>query len=218
MKLKKTNIILLGIVLLTISVTAGLYSRLPEKMASRWNAKGEVDGYMSKLTAVWLMPMIMIVVIAVFKLLPKIDPKKENYKKFAPYYDGFIIVFCVFLLSIQFFMLLWNLGVKLGINAFTAVAVGLLFFYIGILCQHAKRNWFIGIRTPWTLSSDTVWDKTHKIGGKLFKAAGLVTIGGAFFSDYVLFFIIVPVLGVAAFTLIYSYIEFQREKNQTSGF
>ncbi|MDD5458484.1 MAG: DUF1648 domain-containing protein [Phycisphaerae bacterium] len=215
MNIKKTDIILVGIILLTVVVTAVLYPRLPEKMASHWNAKGEVDGYMNKLTAVWLMPVIMIVIILTFKLLPKIDPRKENYKKFAPYYDGFIIVFCLFLLSVQYFMLLWNLGIKLSVNMFVAVAVGLLFFYIGILCEHAKRNWFVGIRTPWTLSSDIVWDKTHKIGGKLFKAAGLVAIAGAFFSDYIMYFILIPVICVSMFTLIYSYIGFKREKAQS---
>ena len=92
-----------------------------------------------------------------------------------------------------------------------APAFGILFYYCGILTENAKRNWFIGIRTPWTLSNDVVWDKTHKIGGKLFKIAGAVALFGIFFQKYTLFFILAPVILVAAYTIIYSYFEYQKE-------
>jgi len=77
--------------------------------------------------------------------------------------------------------------------------------------ENAKRNWFIGIRTPWTLSSDGVWKKTNLIGGKLFKIAGIIAIIGSFFQDYIIFFIIVPIISIAIFTIVYSYIEYQKE-------
>jgi len=60
-------------------------------------------------------------------------------------------------------------------------ALGILFYYCGILIENAKRNWFIGIRTPWTLSNEKVWERTHKIGGKLFKIAGLIAFLWYFF-------------------------------------
>ena len=65
---------------------------------------------------------------------------------------------------------------------FIIPAFAVLLFYIGILIKHAKRNWFIGIRTPWTLSSDKVWDKTHALGGKLFQVSAVITLGGIFFD------------------------------------
>ncbi|HDM23196.1 MAG TPA: SdpI family protein, partial [Methanomicrobia archaeon] len=79
------------------------------------------------------------------------------------------------------------------------------------LLENAKRNWFIGIRTPWTLSSEDVWNRTHKIGGKLFKVLGLVVIFGIFFQKYVLFFFLVPLLLVAGYLVVYSYFEYQKE-------
>jgi uncharacterized membrane protein len=87
-----------------------------------------------------------------------------------------------------------------------------LFFYCGVLCERAKRNWFIGIRTPWTLSSDRVWEKTHRVGGKLFKIAGVIALIGAMFQRYAVFLVIVPAIAVAVFTIVYSLVIYQREK------
>jgi uncharacterized membrane protein len=112
----------------------------------------------------------------------------------------------------QYFILLWNLGVKIRPNVFFPIGIGLLIFYGGILCEHVKKNWFVGIRTPWTLSSDAVWEKTHRVGGRLFKITGLIVIAGVFFEKYICFFILVPVLVITVFLLVYSYLEYQKEK------
>ncbi|MEM2728714.1 MAG: SdpI family protein, partial [Candidatus Bathyarchaeia archaeon] len=87
----------------------------------------------------------------------------------------------------------------------------LLFFYIGILCENSRRNWFIGIRTPWTLSSDRVWEKTHRLGGKLFKAAGVIAMLGALIQEHAFILILAPIIFAAAYTIIYSYVEYQKE-------
>jgi uncharacterized membrane protein len=184
---------------------------MPEEMASHWNAKGEANGYMSKFWGLFLMPFILVGVALYFNVIPRIDPLKANIEKFRKYYDGFIILFFIFMLSIHFQVILWNLGVKISPNVTLPIGLGVLFFYIGILCENAKRNWFIGIRTPWTLSSERVWEKTHKTGGKLFKIAGIIVFVGVFFWSYALFFILVPVILVAAYTIIYSYVEYQKE-------
>jgi uncharacterized membrane protein len=79
------------------------------------------------------------------------------------------------------------------------------------LLEKAKRNWFIGIRTAWTLSSDTVWDKTHQLGAKLFKVTGLICLVGVFFQQYAFVFLIAPVLLVSLYLVIYSYVEYRKE-------
>jgi uncharacterized membrane protein len=94
---------------------------------------------------------------------------------------------------------------------FLSPALAILFYYSGILIENAKMNWFIGIRTPWTLSSDKVWDKTHKIGGKLFKIAGVINLLAIFYQNYTIFFIVVPVIIVSIYTVVYSYFEYQKE-------
>ena len=208
MNIRKSEIIILGIILLSFTVGIYFYPQMPEKMASHWNAKGQVDGYMSKFWGLFLMPLISVGLFLLFIAIPKIDP---NIEKFRKYYDGFVILIIVFLFYLYLTTIFWNIGIRFSMIQLLAPAFGILFYYCGILTENAKRNWFIGIRTPWTLSNDVVWEKTHKIGGKLFKAAGVVAFIGIFFQNYALFFILVPVISVAVYTIIYSYVKYQKE-------
>jgi len=209
--MRKSEITILGIILLSFIISIYFYPQMPEKIASHWNAQGQVDGYMSKFWGLFLMPFILVGLALLFVAIPRIDPLKANIEKFRKYYDGFIILFFIFMLSIHFQVILWNLGIRISPNVIVPIGIGILFFYTGILCENVKRNWFIGIRTPWTLSNERVWEKTHKIGGELFKITGVITFIGVFFQRYMLFFIFVPLISVAAYTIVYSYIEYQKE-------
>ena len=184
---------------------------MPEKMATHWNAAGKVDCYMSKSAALFLMPLVLVGIVLLFAVIPKIDPLKANIEKFRKYYDGFIILLSIFILSIHYQIILWSLGVKISPNVILPIGLGLLFFYTGILCENAKRNWFIGIRTPWTISNETVWNKTHKLGGRLFKISGIIALLGLLFQQYALWFVLVPVLSVAIYTIVYSYFEYKKQ-------
>ena len=124
----------------------------------------------------------------------------------------------IFLFYIYLLTVFWNIGTRFNMSQFVIPALGILFYYIGILAENAKRNWFIGIKNPWTLSSEVVWDKTHKIGGKLFKFAGLTAFLGIIFPKSAIFFVIIPVISVAVYTLIYSYFEYQKETNPSDRF
>ncbi|MDZ7262279.1 MAG: SdpI family protein [candidate division KSB1 bacterium] len=209
--MRKTEIVILALVLLSFLIGSYFYPRLPEKVASHWNTRGEVDGYMSKFWGLFLMPFVLIGLALLFIAIPRIDPLKANIEKFRKYFDGFIVLFFIFMLAIYLQIILWNTRIKISPNIAFPIGLGLLFFYIGILCEKAKRNWFIGIRTPWTLSNENVWERTHKIGGKLFKIAGVVALLGIFFKNYAFFFVIVPVILVAIYTVAYSYFDYQKE-------
>jgi len=89
-------------------------------------------------------------------------------------------------------------------------ATGLLFLYLGTILDKLKRNWFIGIRTPWTLSSEKVWEKTHRIGGILFKISGLIILAGMFAPEHLLLFVLIPVFATVVFLIIYSYLEYRK--------
>jgi len=185
---------------------------MPIDMASHWNAQGQVDGYVSKFWGLFLLPIISLGLFFLFILIPKIDPLKANIEKFRKYFDGFVVLIILFLFYLYLLTIFWNFGVQFSMNQVLPPAFGILFFYCGILIEKAKRNWFIGIRTPWTLSNEKVWDKTHFIGGRLFKAAGLVALLGVFFQNHAILFVIVPVILVSLFTIVYSYFEYQKEK------
>jgi uncharacterized membrane protein len=211
MNMRKTEIIIFVVALLSFIVGIYFYPQMPEKVASHWNAQGQVDGYMSKFWGLFLMPFIFVGLALLFIAIPRIDPLKENIEKFRKYYDAFVILFSIFMLSIYLWTIMWNIGIKISPNVIFPIGLGLLFFYSGILFENAKRNWFIGIKTPWTLSSDKVWEKTHKIGGKLFKIAGIIALAGVFFQNYAFLFGLVPVILVAIYTTIYSYFEYKKE-------
>jgi len=183
---------------------------MPDKLAFHWNFQGRVDNYVSKFWGLLMIPLLSASMFLLFIIIPKIDPLKHNIEKFRKYYDYFMVLMLLFLLYIYALILIWNMGIIFNMTQAISPAFGILFFYIGILVENAKRNWFVGIRTPWTLSNEKVWNKTHKLGGKLFKIAALVAFLGFIFTKYAVFFLIVPIVLVAVYTLVYSYFEYQR--------
>lgn len=209
--MKKTEIIILIIILLSFVLSISFYSQMPERMASHWNFQGEVNGYMAKSWGLFLMPIFSIGLFLLFILIPKIDPLKKNIEKFRKYYDQFIVLIIGFMFYIYLLTLFWNVGIRFNMGQVITPATGILFYYAGILMEKAKRNWFIGIRTPWTLSSDNVWDKTHKMTGKLFKVIALIMFLGIFFPNYIIFIIIIPIVSVSFYAIVYSYFEYKKE-------
>lgn len=215
--MRKSTAVITGLILFSFIISIYFYPHVPGIMATHWNSRGEVDGYMSKLWGLFFMPLVITGLAVLFMVIPKIDPKRENIAKFRKYYDGFVVLFTLFMLAVHLQILLWNTGVRISPNAMLPAGIGLLFYYIGILVENAERNWFIGIRTPWTLSSDKVWEKTNRLGGKLFRIAGIVAVLGAFFPELTFFFILGPALFIAGFTAVYSYIEYQKELKETES-
>ena len=208
---------IIAVIVFTFALTIAVYPTAPDRIASHWNAAGEVNGYMSKFWGLFLVPFIMTGFVALLAFLPRIDPHKKNYEKFWNYYEGFILLFALFLLAIQAQIVLWSIGYQISPNITFPLLVGALFIYLGFLLSHAEQNWFVGIRTPWTLSSETVWKKTHLLGGKLFKIAGIISCLGIFAGVYALWFIILPALVVAVSTVAYSYFEYQKELRDQAG-
>ena len=103
------------------------------------------------------------------------------------------------------------MGQKFNMTSAIMPAIGILFYGIGVVLETTKRNWFIGIRTPWTLSSDAVWEKTHKLGSKLFKAIAIIAFLSLFFPGQLLLLVVGPALLVALYLVVYSYIEYKKE-------
>ncbi|MBI5393081.1 SdpI family protein [Candidatus Woesearchaeota archaeon] len=210
--IRKSIIIVLTIVFLSFATAIYFYPQMPEQMASHWNSQGVVDGYMSKFWGLFLMPIISIGLLLLFILIPILDPMTANIEKFRKYFDGFMILFFLFLFYIYILIILINLGKEMNIVFYLVPAFGILFFSIGVMIENSKRNWSIGIRTPWTISSENVWNKTHKLGGTLFKLAGLFSILGLLFQKIAFLLMIVPVVVFSLFLIIYSYILYKKEK------
>lgn len=212
--MKKAITIILSIILLSAVIGVYFYQKMPEQMASHWNFTGQADDYMPKFWALFLMPAISLVMFLLFMLLPKIDPLKKNIDKFRDYFDRFIILMMLFLLYLHILVIAWNLNYSFSMITSMIPAFGILIYYYGILLDKAKRNYFIGIITPWTLSNDFVWKKTHKLASKLFKIAGIIMLLGMLAPKYSFCIMMASILISALYPVIYSYIMFRRLKKK----
>jgi uncharacterized membrane protein len=215
--MKLIRIAIALVLILTAVITLSVYPMMPDVVASHWNAAGDMDGTMPKFWGLILIPLLMYGFCALLMVLPRIDPLRNNYQKFQDSYERFILVFAAFLFIIQLQIILWGRGIHLSPNLTFPVMIGVLFICIGFLLEHAEPNWFVGIRTPWTLSSDSVWKKTHQKGAKLFKLAGVVSMIGILAGMFAWLFILIPALAVALYTVVYSYTEFKKEQAAGTG-
>ncbi len=206
------------ILLIAVATLSGLvlWERLPERMASHWNAADQVDGYTSRFWGVFLMPLISLGMTALFLVIPLIDPLRENIARFRGVFNTFIVILIAFMLYVHFLTLAYNVGIHFAMSRMMLPAMGGLLFFIGELIRQAKRNWFIGIRTPWTLSDDRVWGETHRLGSLLFKGAGVLTVVSAFIGAAGMW-LMMGVLLIAVFVpIVYSYLLFERYRKEDS--
>jgi uncharacterized membrane protein len=182
-KIKRSEIIAFAVVLIMFLIGIFVYPYMPAEMASHWNAKGETDGVSGKFLGIFLMPIITLVLFVMFLIIPRVDPKKNNIEKARPNFDGIMCIVLAYMMYLYALILAWNFGIQFNFNRLFSPAMGILFIAMGIFVKDMKPNWTVGIRTPWTLSDEFVWKKTHKVGGKLFMVAGVMAMFGAIFTD-----------------------------------
>ena len=189
-----------------------LYPQMPEMLDSHWNAMGDADAQSDKIIGLFAMPIVMLLLFLILLIMPLVDPKRNNIKKFRNYYDWTIFVIIFFLAYVYLLSIFWNLGKKFDFAAMLLPAFFVLFLFFGFLFEKAKLNWLIGIRTPWTLSSEKVWNETHKVGSKMFKICALITLFGFVFRDLAIWFVIVPAITISIYLFVYSYLVYKKEK------
>ncbi|ACJ33951.1 SdpI family protein [Anoxybacillus flavithermus] len=180
---------------------------LPSEVAIHWNVAGEADGFVNKWCGALLFPICLTFIVALVTFLPKFDPRKENYKKFENVYRIFLHVFVLFLFSMHVVTLAYNVGFPVQVDIVVPIGVGVLFIVLGNYMPKIKPNYFIGIRTPWTLDNETVWQKTHRVGGKVFVMMGVLVMLTIFVESvwrFVLLLIIV--FGGTIYLFVQSYI------------
>lgn len=193
-----------------IAVLAGLVGAatapdLPAELVTNWDASGDPNGTLAKTAALVLLPAVTLGTVALLAVLPRLDPLGENIESFRAQYDWFAVVLAVYLSAVHLAVIAFNLGYEFDFTLVALAGMAALFYYIGIILDHAERNWFIGIRTPWTLSSDEVWNRTHDLGAKLFKLTAIVSAVGLLLGDLAIFVILGATIITALITTVYSY-------------
>lgn len=166
----------LAIIAVAFAASAAVYPNLPQRIPTHWNSSGEVDRWMGRPWGAFLLPLILVAQLGLFNVLPLVDPRGANYTKFKGTYDTLIITLMIFMLGVHLLILAAALGVGIPITRIVPAGMGILFIVLGNLMPRMRPNWFVGIKTPWTLSSDRVWDRTHRFGGRLFVVVGALIV------------------------------------------
>lgn len=190
-----------------------LYPVMPDLMVSHWGGDGAADGYLPRFWALFLIPAMTLAVYLFMLILPMIDPLRANYSRFIKYYDWFLAAFTVFMIYIYALTIAWNRGLVFNMSLAIVPAMAALFYFVGMILENSRQNWFIGIRTPWTLSSEIVWDKTNKLGAKLFKIAAIAALFSMLLGSGAFGAVILLLVGATLFLTLYSYMEFRKEKS-----
>ncbi len=205
----------LGLMLVAVAIGFSLWAfpRLPPEVPTHWNVRGEPDGHSSRLLASLLIPGVMLGLWAVVQVLPSIDPKRQNYAQFFDTYWMLMNAILLFLGAVHVVMIGAGLGWAVDMRRLVPVGIGLLFVLIGNYLSRVQPNWFVGIRTPWTLSSETVWRKTHRTGGWLFVIGGVLMVGLAFLPSVTFVPLLAVIIGlVAVVPVVQSYLLWRREQ------
>lgn len=200
------------LVIVAVVATLAVYARLPEQVPTHWNVSGEVDDWSSRLWGAWTIPLAMAAMLLAFRAFPLIDPRRENYPKFAGAYEGILIIVLLFMLALHGSLLATMLGRPIAVMRLMPVGIGLLLVGIGALLPKAHANWFIGIRTPWTLSNDRVWERTHRFGGLVMIATGILVAASAMLAPLWTYRVMAGAIAAMAIIVIaYSYFAWRQE-------
>ena len=187
-----------------------LYPQMPERVAIHWGMSGDADGYGSRFLGLFLIPIFSVLFLPFMLALPRLDPSR-GIERFRGGFDWFVFGFMAYMAYVYGLSVAWNLGWRFSFMRMLAPAVGLLFVGIGVLLRGARLNWFMGIRTPWTLMSEEVWDRTHEVGSRLFLVSGgLAALGALTYGWLALALIVAPVMVSAVYLVYYSQREYQR--------
>ncbi len=205
----------LAIVFLQIVIAIGVFPFLPPIVPTHWNAAGQVDHYTSKWVNTLAFPALGIFIYLLFRYIVAIGPRlggSASSMANAHVRSVLQVALLLFFLIVQLLMTAVSLGVAVDFALVMNLAVSVLFIVIGNYLGKVRRNFWIGVRTPWTLASSFVWERTHRLGGWLFVAAGLLGILCSFVPELRFWGIIVPLIAVSAFLCLYSYICYQQQE------
>ena len=203
------------IILAAIAFSIAVYGRLPERMPMHWGLRGEVNGYGSRAEGAFLLPAMMLGLWLLMRFLPRIDPRRANYAKFADTYDLLLDSFVALFAVMHVALIGTALGWPISMERVAPAIVGLQFVILGNALPRARPNWWFGIRTPWTLSNDRVWARTHRVAGYLLAGAGILLLVAAAIPSAWTFALGVAAVIVAGFgSLVYSYFAWKQESSQ----
>lgn len=212
MKLKK-ELPIIAIILLPFIYLAYIWNQLPQSVPMHWDINGEVDRFGDKMELILIPCLLPLLIYVIFLVIPKIDPKNKLLKMGAKFQTIKIIL--TTLISVLALLIIYSSKNQSFANPnYILLLIGVLYIVLGNYFKTIRANYFIGIRTPWTLESETIWKETHKFGGKLWFIGGILVVLSSLIFDkqpnLIIFLIITGVISIIP--MAYSYILFKKEK------
>jgi uncharacterized membrane protein len=207
------------VIMFIISIWAWMQLPAGEQIPIHWNAAGEADGYGSKFTGLMLLPLISIAIVGLFALIPRIEPRRLNLSLSRTAYLALWAILILYFLGLHIVLTLSVLGNDINVGQFVPALVGVLFIIIGNYMGKFRSNFMVGIRTPWTLTSDLAWDKTHRLGGKLFVLMGIVMVVAVVLlpTGWWVYIMLGTLLPLVVGLMAYSYFVWKNDPNRQSG-
>ena len=207
------DILIWAVIAIQIIVAVYGFIVLPDTVPIHWGANGQVNGYGPKWVDTFLLPLISTGVYVLVRVLLAAGPRLGGRQTTAANLQiAKIIIMGVllFMLIIQLGILAAALGIGFDMTMVISLALSVLFIFIGNYLGRVRRNFWMGIRTPWTLTNTTVWERTHRLGGWLFVAVGLIGILCSFIPAVRLWGVVVPIIAVTVFLYVYSYVYYRQ--------
>ena len=205
----KTLVISSIIILLPMVAGLLLWDQLPEQLATHWNAAGQVDGWMSRGMAVFGIPVFLLAVQWLCVWVTGADKKNENQTKKALT----MVLWITPVMSILCAAMIYGdaLGMKINVTMLMPMVLGAMFVFLGNYLPKCKCNYTIGIKLPWTVSSEENWNATHRLGGRVWVAAGVLMMACAFLpGDWSVFLIFLIAAVAVAVPTVYSYVYYRK--------
>lgn len=202
-----------AIAVLVLMAAGGLfaYGHLPPVVPTHWGISGQPNGWSSRAVAVIFPPTLACVLWGLLLFLPQIDPRRRNYGTFIGFYRALRLAIVIVLAVLYATTLLAGAGYHVSIPTVTTIMVAALVIFLGNFMGRVRHNYFVGVRTPWTLANEEVWRQTHRIAGRLFVVGGFLPLVGLIFTPKAAFvLLLVGILGAAGASVIYSYVAYRR--------
>ena len=213
MKLRTFLIVGGAVIVAMLAVSGWAWPQIPTdaRVPVHWGFDGQPDAYGPKWLGLLGMPAIAAGVVGLLALLPRLEPRRENLERSGTAYVAIAIAVVAFLGSLHVIAVMAALGSEINTTAVVVAGSGVIFIVIGNFLGKTRSNWFFGIRTPWTLSSERSWARTHRLGGWLFVGIGLaVLVTTALFEATVGLWILLGGLLASVVVLVaYSYLAWR---------
>jgi uncharacterized membrane protein len=210
------ELVQLLIIAAMFAVAAWSWPQLPDRLPVHWNLQGQVDRWGGKFEGLLVLPIITLGLYLLMILVPLVDPGRGNYRNFANAFNIIRMALVLFLVLLYAVTILAAFGRQPDMTTVMLVAIGVLFIVFGNVMPKIRPNWFVGVRTPWTLSSKLSWDKTHRLAGWLFVFMGALFLVLVIVPNGWMFAVILTIDAICVvWLMIYSYLVYRRDPHRT---